>query len=138
LSVPGIFHNLEVLSDDTVISGQTYASGYYSFNFAVGSVTYGPVTGTSGPLPASAGLGISLSIVGGQASYGFPVALDVPSTSANVAITMLANTNEDFRWMDQDEPGYSKGVFDVTPPSSFEPVEQFGANSLALSVAVEP
>jgi hypothetical protein len=138
LSVPGTFHNLEVLSDDTVISGQTYASGYYSFNFAVGSVTYGPVTGTSGPLPASAGLGISLSIEDGQASYGFPVALDVPSTSANLAITMLANTNEDFRWMDQDEPGYTKGVFDVTPPSSFEPVEQFGANSLTLSVAVEP
>jgi hypothetical protein len=138
LSVPGTFHNLEVLSDDTLISGQTYASGYYSFNFAVGSLTYGPVTGTSGPLPASAGIGISLSIENGQASYGFPVTLDVPSTSANLAITMLANTNEDFRWMDEDEPGYAAGVFDVTPPSSFEPVEQFGANSLTLAIAVDP
>jgi len=62
----------------------------------------------------------------------------LPSTSASLAITMLANTNEDFRWMDQDEPGYTNGVFDVTPPSAFEPVEQFGANSLTLSVALEP
>ena len=61
LALTGTFHNLEVLSNDTVIGGQTYASGYYSFAFVVGSQTYGPVTGTTAPLPESAGLGIALS-----------------------------------------------------------------------------
>ena len=138
LALTGTFHNLEVLSNDTVIGGQTYASGYYSFAFVVGSQTYGPVTGTSAPLPESAGLGIALSIQGGEATYGFPVALEVPQTSASVDLTMLANTSEDFRWMDENESGYASGVFDVTPPSSYEPVKQFGANSLTLSVAVKP
>ena len=138
LAVTGTFDNLEVLSNDTVVGSQTYASGDYSFAFVVGSTTYGPITGTSAPLPQSAGLGIALSIRGGEATYGFPVALDLAATSANVDVTMLANTSEDFRWMDESQPGYASGVFDVTPPSSYEPVKQFGANSLVLSASVEP
>jgi hypothetical protein len=136
LWLPGTFDNLEVLSNDTRVGSQTLQSGDYSFTFLVGSQTYGPITGTSAPLPASDGLGIALSIRDGQASYGFPVTLDVEATSADVVITMLANTSEDFRWMDQSDPGYQDGVFDVTPPASYEPVEQFGANRLTLSVTV--
>ena len=134
LAVPGTFHNLEVLSTGTVLDGTTYASGYSTFTFVVGSETFGPVTENSAPLPTSAGLGIGLSIVDGQAAYGFPVALEVSHGRGDFDLTMVANTSEDFRWKDVDEPGYAAGVFDVTPPSAYEPVEQFGANSLTLSI----
>jgi hypothetical protein len=135
LSVPGTFHNVEVLSNDTVIDGSSYAAGHSTFTFVVGSQTYGPVTEMLAPVPMSAGLGITLSVVDGQAAYGFPMSLDVAPPDGETALTMLANTNEDFRWMDQNKTGYAPGVFDVSPPTSFEPVEQFGANSLTLSVA---
>ena len=135
LGIPGTFHNLEVLSKGTVIGGTTYASGYSTFTFVAGGETYGPVVETSAPVPEYAGIGITLSIANGEATYGFPVALTVSPVSSAMTLTMLANTNEDFRWKDEDEPGYAPGVFDVTPPSSYEPVEQFGANSLTLSLA---
>jgi hypothetical protein len=134
LAVPGTFDSLEVLSSGTLLDGTTYSSGYSTFTFVVGSETFGPVTETSAPLPTSAGLGIGLSIVDGQAAYGFPIAIEVAREKGDFDLTMLANTNEDFRWKDEDEPGYAPGVFDVTPPSSYEPVEQFGPNSLTLSI----
>jgi hypothetical protein len=136
-AVPGTFDNLQVLSDNTTLDGQVRASGYYSFSFLVGSQTYGPTTGNGGPLPQTTGAGITLSIKGGVASYGFPINLTVAPPAVDMDITLEANTHEDFRWEDDPQAGYAPKILDVTPPSSFETVEQFGPNALSVSIATK-
>jgi len=136
-AVPGTFDNLQVLSDNTTLDGQVRASGYYSFSFLVGSQTYGPTTGNGGPLPQTTGAGITLSIKGGVASYGFPINLTVAPPAVDMDITLEANTHEDFRWEDDPQAGYAPKILDVTPPSSFETVKQFGPNALSVSIATK-
>lgn len=135
-SVPGTFRNVQVLSNGTTIDGVTRDSGWYSFSFSTGSQTFGPVTGPNGPLPQTSGPGITLTVEDGKASYGFPVALDALATNRDVDVVMEANTEADFRWEETAGAGHTDGAFDVDPPSTFEPVHQFGANSLALSLIV--
>lgn len=133
-SVPGTFKNLQVLSDGTNVDGAVRASGFYSFSFVAGGQTYGPTTGSGGPLPQSSGNGITLTVDAGKASYGFPIALPVTTPSGDVDIYLDANTHDDFRWEDTAGADHAAKVFDVDPPQTFEPVKQFGANALALSV----
>jgi hypothetical protein len=42
------------------------------------------------------------------------------------------NVHEDFRWEDQNKPGYSAGVFDTTTVE-YEPVRSFGASSVTIT-----
>ncbi len=133
-SVPGTFQNVQVLSNDTTIDGTKHDAGWYSFAFATGSSTYGPVTGANGPLPQTSGPNLTLTIENGKASYGFPVQLDVTGVDRDYDVILEANTEGDFRWEDTAGPGHASATFDVDPPATFEPVKQFGANSLALKL----
>lgn len=134
-AIPGTFDNLQVLSDNTTIDGQVRSSGYFSFSFLAGGQTYGPTTGANGPLPQTSGAGISLTIAQGVARYGFPINLTVAAPASDMDITLEANTHEDYRWEDDPQAGYTAKVLDVTLPSSFEAVKQFGPNALSVSIA---
>lgn len=136
MSVPGAFQNMQVLSDGTTLDNVSRASGYYSFSFVAGSQKYGPVTGDQGPLPQTTGSGITLTVENGKASYGFPISLAVAESTpdTDVDVILEANTHEDFRWDDTAGAGHAAKTFDVDPPSTFEPVKQFGPSSLTLSI----
>lgn len=136
MSAPGTFQNVQVLSDGTNVEGATRASGWYSFSFVAGSQKFGPVTGDQGPLPQTTGGGITLTVENGKASYGFPISLAIAESTpdADVDVILEANTHEDFRWDDTPGAGHAAKAFDVDPPSTFEPVKQFGPSSLTLSI----
>jgi hypothetical protein len=51
-------------------------------------------------------------------------------------LTFEVNVHESYRWEDQDQPGYAKGVFDSTA-STFEPVKAFGASRFQLLLGGE-
>jgi hypothetical protein len=136
-SVPGTFRNVQVLSDGTTLEGVKHDAGWYSFAFATGVATYGPVTGTNGPLPQTSGPNITLTVENGKASYGFPIQLDVTNVDRDVDVILEANTEGDFRWEDTAGAGHAPKQFDADPPASFEPVKQFGANALALSIVTK-
>ncbi|MCS6899456.1 MAG: hypothetical protein NZX77_06760 [Polyangiaceae bacterium] len=41
---------------------------------------------------------------------------------------------ESFRWKDENKSGFLPKIFDVTP-TSFEPVQRFGANSFEVKLS---
>lgn len=135
VTVPGAFQNFQVLSTNSTIDGQTYDKGHYTYVFTAGGQTLGTQTGENAPVPQvpSTG-GVTLESAGSESAYVFPVNLTIPSDlAAPVRIDFTVNTHEDFRWQDQQMPGYAEGVFDVTP-TTFEPVLRFGANSFSLAL----
>jgi hypothetical protein len=135
LTTPGDYHDVEVLSDGVTYAGQTFNKGYYSFTFEVGGTAYGTVTGTDLVTPVDLATGgLTLVAAGNDVTYVFPVMVTLdPGIASDVAIVMTVNTYENFRWQDESQPGYQAGVFDTTP-TTYEPVESYGANSFAISV----
>mgnify|MGYP000892868036 CR=1 FL=1 len=132
-NVPGVFSNLQVLSNGSSVDGATFDKGHYKFSFEVGGSSLGGQTGESGPLPqAPSGGGITLDTSGPESAYVFPIDIPVdPTVKSDVNIVFELNTHENFRWQDEASPDYQTGVFDVTP-TTFEPVKSFGANSFRV------
>jgi hypothetical protein len=135
VATPGDYHDVEVLANGVTYGGQTFNEGYYSFTFEVGGTAYGTVTGTDLVTPADLATdGLTLVAAGDAATYVFPVSVTLdPALAADVSVVMTVNTYENFRWQDESEPGYHTGVFDTTP-TSYEPVESYGANSFAVTI----
>lgn len=140
-SVPGVFDNVHVLTDGSIIDGQTWNKGHYRFSFEAGGAVLGSQSGENTPLPLSASSGgITMDSTAGETSYVFPIDIPVdPNVASDVKLVFEINTNENFRWQDQPAPGYAGGVFDVTP-TSYESVKSFGANSFHVfaEFAVSP
>ena len=47
------------------------------------------------------------------------------------------NVNDDVRWSDMPTSGFSTGVYDTTM-TAYEPVRQFGPNSITARIVVKP
>ena len=135
VAVDGQYDNIEALSDGAIIDGIAREKGWYRFQFAQGSTTYGSVEGDNAPIPAvPAGGGITLDTSGADSYYAFPALVVIdPSTTVDQRAICDVNVHESFRWMDQELPDYTDGIYDTTP-TSYEPVMSFGANSFALSL----
>lgn len=133
-TVPGNLLNLHVLSDGSKVDGATWNKGHFSFSFQLGAMTLGTQAGENGPLPPSAsGGGITFDSSGPESAYVFPVSLPVnPDITDDVNLIFEINTHENFRWQDEQAPGYQDGVYDATP-TTYEAVKSFGANSFKLS-----
>jgi hypothetical protein len=134
-SVAGDYSDLEVLTDNTSVDGQTFNQGHYSYTFEVGSTQYGTLTGENLVTPVdNSGGGLTLVTMGEEVDYVFAVNLQPnPSITQTVKVILNVNTYQNFRWQDQNMTGYATGVFDTTP-STYEPVMSFGANSFSISV----
>ncbi|MGO8994670.1 MAG: hypothetical protein ACLQVI_15245 [Polyangiaceae bacterium] len=135
VATQGDYHDVEVLADGVNYHGQSYSKGYYSFTWEIGGTAYGTVTGQDliTPVDLTSG-GLTLVASGSAATYVFPVNVTLdPTLPTTTKIVMTVNTYENFRWQDESEPGYLPGVFDTTP-TSYEPVESFGANSFTITL----
>lgn len=137
--VAGTFNNTQVLSDGVLLDGEQRNKGYYRFSFEVGGSPVAEQVGDEGPLPrAPSSGGITTEIADTETAYVFPVDVGVPSKIAGDAkLTFEINAHESFRWRDEPAAGYRTGVFDVTP-TSYEPVERFGASSFRLLAELPP
>ena len=133
--VPGDYHDLEVLTNGTRVSGATFNQGHYSFTFEVSGTAYGTLTGDDLVTPVDdAPGGLSLVASSGEADYVFPVNVTTnPALASTVKVVLTVNTYRNFRWQDETKGGYEAGVFDTTP-SSYEPVMSFGANSFTVAL----
>lgn len=134
LVTPGVFRNVQVLADGTVLDGVTRPSGWYRYSFLVGGAPAGTVEGANAPLPSAPSAPFVLRVEGGRAFYDVPVLVVIgPDRDAPAKAIFTVNVHEHFRWRDEAQPGYAKGAFDTTP-ASFEPVIRFGANAFELTV----
>lgn len=133
-ALPGTFDNMQVLSDGSLVDGLVRDHGYFEYVFETGAQSY-PTSGSNAPVPEwSSSGGLSVSFDAGEWAYWFPTNLPVdPDLDTDVTLVFQVNMNESFRWSDQQSPGFSAGVFDTTP-TSFEPVEQFGASSFEIQI----
>ncbi len=134
LNIPGEFDNLQVLSDGSLVEGTLRDAGYYEYVFDTGTMQF-PTSGSNAPIPEFTGGGFSVVFENGEWAYYFPVTLPVtPDITSSYSVIFGVNMHESFRWEDQTMTDYTAGVFDVTPPASFEPVKKFGANSFSLTI----
>jgi hypothetical protein len=134
LNIPGEFDNLQVLSDRSLVDGTLRDAGYYEYVFDTGTMQF-PTSGDNAPIPEFTGGGFSVVFENGEWAYYFPVSLPVtPDITSSYSVIFGVNMFESFRWEDQTMTDYMAGVFDVTPPASFEPVKKFGANSFSLTI----
>jgi len=128
--LPGVFDNVQVLSDGTEIDGEIRDRGWFRYVFQVAGMSF-PIEGDDGaPVPtAPIGAPMETSIAGGSTRLLFPVHIVIdPSWPDDVHEVIEFNVFESFRWEDQEGDGYAVGVFDTTPVA-YEPVRRFGANS---------
>ncbi|MDW8249036.1 MAG: hypothetical protein RMJ98_07010, partial [Myxococcales bacterium] len=96
----------------------------------------GCVTPKGAPIPTQPDSGgFSVSFVGGQWIYEFPVSFTIDHDTQGVIDAVLhVNMFESFRWKDENKSGFLPKIFDVTP-TSFEPVQRFGANSFEVKLS---
>ena len=135
LQIPGMFHNIVVISDRTEIESVARDRGFYRFVFD-GAGTPVMQEGAGLSVPTFAGGGFEVRVEEGETAYYYPLDIVVdPDIDRDVHMIMEVNMHESFRWEDQDMPDYGPGVFDVTP-AGYEPLRQFGANS--YRVYMEP
>ena len=131
LNVPGEFDNVQVLSDNTEVDGVVHDRGWFRFVFEAMGLSF-PLEGTEGaPIVPSwpTGAPIEAVIEEGEMVLYYPINIDVDHRAPEDVHQIIEfNVHESFRWEDLDQPGYTEGVFDVTP-TSFEPVYRFGANT---------
>jgi hypothetical protein len=132
-AVPGEFDNVQVMSDGTTLDGVERQSGYYRYVFQATGASF-PLEGQGAPIPTQPDSGgFSVSFVGGQWIYEFPVSFTIDHGTGGVTdVALHVNMFESFRWKDENKPGFLPKVFDVTP-TSFEPVLRFGANSFEVT-----
>jgi hypothetical protein len=135
LAVPGQFADTISLSAQTLIDGAQRNQGWFSDSFVVGSTTEGTVTGEGAQIAQPAtGSGVVLDMSNAAGAYLFPVNLVIdPAVGHDVTITFTFNTYEDFHWVDQSQPGYEAGTFDVSY-GAWEPITQLGANSFTVTM----
>jgi len=130
--IPGEFDCVQTLSDNTTLDGVEHPRSWYRYIFEAGGKSY-PQEGMGAPLPSSPTTGgFTLKTVGSESYY--EVAIDLtsdPTLKKDVAVVVEVNMNDSFRWEDQDQPDYAKGVYDTTP-TSFEPIHRYGANSFVV------
>jgi hypothetical protein len=133
--IVGDFTDIISLTAGTTLDGASRDRGWWSSSFAVAGTTEGQVSGEDAAIAqpgAASGIGLDLS--GPVAAYVFPIDLTIPADiQSDMNVVFTVNTYQDFHWMDENQPGYEPGVFDVSP-GSFEPVTQLGANSFAVSI----
>jgi len=134
LDLPGKFDNLQVLSDDSNVDGDTFDAGHYEYLFTTSGQSF-PQSGENAPIPEWSGVGgFQVVSEGGEWAYYFPVTLPIdPTLETPLRVDLAVNMHESFRWQDQTMTGFTTGVFDTTT-TTFEPVKQFGANSFELTV----
>jgi hypothetical protein len=132
-TLPGTFDNLVVLSDRTTLDGTAQSRGHYRYVFRAGGVSF-PLEGEGLDLPDVSSGGFVVREEAGEAAYYFPASLSVdPDGVEDVDFVFEVFVHEGFRWIDEDEPGYLAGAFDVTP-SSYEPIVQMGASSFRFFI----
>lgn len=132
-AIPGTFENVQVLTNGTTLDGQKRDKGYYRYTFVAPSIPKQSVEGADAPLPTTTGQGgIALEEGKNGLVYAFPIDMTIDTgVTGDLHAIFEVNTHENFRWVDQDSPGYRRGVYDTTP-GTFEPVVSFGANAARL------
>jgi hypothetical protein len=129
----GDFDCVQALSDNTTLEGAVRARGWYRYVFTYNGYSV-PQEGAKAPLPAQATTGgFTMKTSGGETYYELPVNIVIPPTNKDATVIITTNMHDAFRWHDQSLPGYAKGVYDTTP-TSFEPVQRYGANTYALTL----
>jgi len=130
---PGTFSTVQVLTKGASAEGATREQGYFKTTFETAGQDPFVTEGTQPlPIPPQSGI-VKFVNEGGAAFYEFPVELTVDlGVTQNLASVFEVNTYENFRWTDQDTPGYTPNVWDTTG-AAFEPVVSFGVNAASLS-----
>lgn len=135
LSTAGTIAGTQALTDGVSLLGAARNGGFFHYQFKIGGSPYGaPSEGDGAPMPVvPEGGGFALRKESGRAFYAYPCDVVVdPAATGDRSVTMTLNMDENFRWADQNDPGYRAGVWDATP-TTFEPVMKFGANAFELS-----
>ena len=133
LHAPGVFDNVQALSDGTEIDGEVRDRGWYRFVFRAGAFSF-PLEGDSGaPDPAGpTGTPVEVVVEEGETVLYFPIDITVEhDVVEDVHQIIEFNVHESFRWVDEAGTGYEEGIFDVTTTGT-EPVRRFGANTYRL------
>lgn len=135
--LPGTFTYFRAYSDTTYES-KTYkaGTGYVRFKGAVAfelPLTYPPFPTVPG---------VTTSLVNGQFfwtfAYGKPLPVDQKNPGQHWA-RFNWKIFESFRWTDFSLPGYTKGVWDVSPlAASIEPILLYGVSSYYVTSSVTP
>jgi len=134
-AVPGQFEDTVSLSEQTLLMGAQRDQGWWSSTFLVGGVAYGASSGEGSAFgQPGQGSGIHLDMNNPMGAYVLPVKLVIdPAVGHDVTIVFKLNTYEDLHWQDENQPGYTTGVFDVSY-GVYEPVTQLGANSVTVTM----
>jgi hypothetical protein len=131
---PGDITDVIALTTGVTLQGAVRDRGWWASSFAVSGNTVGATTGENADIAQPGSMShIGLDLSGAVAAYLFPVNITIPpSITTDMEVVFTVNTYQDFHWMDESDPGYTAGVFDVSP-GSFETVTQLGANSYTVS-----
>jgi hypothetical protein len=125
--VPGDIDALLVLSDRTVIDGETHARGHYEYDIRAGGTVY-PLAGEGLVLPPSDSGGFAVTTEDGEMVYYFPALVTVAPITEDTHFIFEVNVHEGFRWIDQPSPAFVDGQLDVSVAET-ERIVQVGANS---------
>ena len=143
-AVFGVFTHRLVLSESSLDGVPAYA-GDLHHTFVAGGSTLAKFdcstnSGDACPdvLPWSRGA-LALTIDKGIGWYELPVSLTVDASFAQHDSDLFfdVNVNEDVRWQDTSAAGFSPRVYDTTT-TSYEPVMQFGPNSITAQLVAKP
>ncbi len=134
-AVDGFLSTTQAMSDGITLPGAAAPARQGDFRsvFSVGGSPVGTRDGNEVVPRVSNGAGIRLETTASDAFYVFPANVLVdPEVQRDVLVDFDMNVHEDFRWEDQNKPGYGAGVFDTTT-LEYEPVRSFGANSVTIT-----
>jgi len=136
--IDGYYDNVQALSDGAVIDGKKKKKGDFTYSFIADATgaTVGSLDGENAPTPvATSAGGITMDMSGPETFYVFPIQMAVdPNVATDQVVDFELNVDKSFRWVDQQQPGYTTGTYDTTP-TQFEPVMAFGANTFKLTVS---
>ena len=129
--VPGTVHALTALSNVN-LDGANRNAGWAKFTFNLGP--YVVSTTAVLPAPPSSGGGTIVQ-ENGRTWMVFPLSpplLVVAGMQTTPKVTVICDIYESFRWQDQNESGYTQGVFDTVSTGGWEPVKNFGATDYRI------
>jgi hypothetical protein len=143
-AVLGVFTHRLVLSESSLDGAPAYAGDLHHTFVAGGSTLAKFDCSTNNNnacpdvLPWSRGA-LALTIDKGIGWYTLPVSLTVDASFAQHDSDLFfdVNVHEDVRWQDKPTSGFSPGVYDTTA-TTYEPVVQFGPNSITARLAPKP
>jgi hypothetical protein len=133
-SMPGVFDDLWVMTDGTMVDGTLRNAGHYVFAFESSAGDKKQFTGDDALVPGYSTTSGAVGVVeAGEWAVWFPAQVVIPAQFSNgSALTIDVNMFESFRWTDLPGEGFLPGVFDATA-LSYELVQRFGGNEFVTT-----